>query len=192
MPSRLTALTLSPLWASSSTQQTWATCSIPSLRQSRRTCLVLRCCNSTQTTRIGSSGRVTRVAQVMRGQSVMPKRTSCRIMGGGGPSWRNTCALCTMQFGSCHVQEDGISARLEDGVCLTPFFNGHHHAKGKANMLTCCSGRIEGGNWPVAKVRPSKETCKSIECCSCRYCGHTSCHHTQITQEKQGEAPQRK
>lgn len=46
------------------------------------------------------------------------------------------------------------------GWC-TPFH--YRNAKGNVNRIICCSGRIEGGNWPVAKVRPSRETCKSSE-----------------------------
>jgi hypothetical protein len=89
------------------------------------------------------------------------------------------------RLGRRHMQEDRIGARLEDGVRLS-FIDGYRNAKGKVNRLTCCSGRIEGGNWPVAKMRPSKETCKSSERSAGRYCVHTTLvsSHTQITRKE--------
>lgn len=76
-------------------------------------------------------------------------------------------------LGRCHMQENRVCARLKDGVRLL-FIDDYRTAKGKVNKLTCCSGRIEGGNWPVAKVLPSRETCKSSERCTGRYCEHAT------------------
>ena len=71
----------------------------------------------------------------------------------------------------CRKTESVLDSRM---VYAFSFIDGHHNAKGKANRLTCCSGRIDGGNWPVAKVRSSRETCKSSERCMGRYHVHHS------------------
>jgi hypothetical protein len=51
------------------------------------------------------------------------------------------------RFGRRQVQENGISARFEDGVCLfVDRWSSKNKGVGNFNRLTCCCGRIDGGN----------------------------------------------
>jgi hypothetical protein len=92
MSSRPTALTSSHRPTSSSTPQTQVVHGTLSLRRSRLTRLMRRYFNSTQTTRIGSSAWMTRVARVTEVLGAMLKRTFRGMTAGGSPSWGTTCA----------------------------------------------------------------------------------------------------